>query len=475
VKNHEEPLDKLVFIVDDELAISKLLAYWVRDKWNYKIEVFYNGEDMLKKLSNKPDLILLDIMLPGLDGIETLKRVKHFDENLPVIMLSAQGRIEVALEALRFGAYDYFPKPIEIQRLEPAVKNAIKNYDLTRELQNIKENVKQEYNFSNLISADGKMQDVFKLVTKVLNNDITVLVYGESGTGKELIARAIHYNGNRKDKPFVVVNCASIPRELLESELFGHEKGAFTGAHQRKLGKFEIANDGTIFLDEVGELEMTLQAKLLRVIQEKEFERVGGNDLIKTDVRIISATNRDLKKAVENKEFREDLYYRLNSFPIIIPPLRQRKGDVLVLAEYFIELFKKKLNKELKGFSRKSLKLIYDYDWPGNVREMENTVERCVIISEGDYIDVEDFPMHIKSGSENKKVDFSGSFFDDSIIIPFEKIKEEAIRHALKITEGNIMEAAQRLDLGRATIYRLMEKFKIEAKDFERSTQINKE
>ncbi|MDP3829740.1 MAG: sigma-54 dependent transcriptional regulator, partial [Ignavibacteriaceae bacterium] len=309
-------MDKLVFIVDDELAISKLLAYWVRDKWNYKIEVFYNGEDMLKKLSNKPDLILLDIMLPGLDGIETLKRVKQFDENLPVIMLSAQGRIEVALEALRFGAYDYFPKPIEIQRLEPAVKNAIKNYDLTRELQNIKENVKQEYNFSNLISADGKMQDVFKLVTKVLNNDITVLVYGESGTGKELIARAIHYNGNRKDKPFVVVNCASIPRELLESELFGHEKGAFTGAHQRKLGKFEIANDGTIFLDEVGELEMTLQAKLLRVIQEKEFERVGGNDLIKTDVRIISATNRDLKKAVENKEFREDLYYRLNSFPI---------------------------------------------------------------------------------------------------------------------------------------------------------------
>ena len=250
-------MDKLVFIVDDELAISKLLSYWVRDKWNHKIEVFYNGEDMLKKLNLKPDLILLDIMLPGLDGIETLKRVKQFDENLPVIMLSAQGRIEVALESLRFGAYDYFPKPIEIQRLEPAVKNAIKNYDLVKELQHVKENVKQEYSFSNIVSADGKMQDVFKLVSKVLNNDITVLIYGESGTGKELIARAIHYNGNRKDKPFVVVNCASIPRELLESELFGHEKGAFTGAHQRKLGKFEIANDGTIFLDEVGELEMT--------------------------------------------------------------------------------------------------------------------------------------------------------------------------------------------------------------------------
>lgn len=460
-------MDKLVFIVDDELAISKLLSYWVRDKWNHKIEVFYNGEDMLKKLNLKPDLILLDIMLPGLDGIETLKRVKQFDENLPVIMLSAQGRIEVALESLRFGAYDYFPKPIEIQRLEPAVKNAIKNYDLVKELQHVKENVKQEYSFSNIVSADGKMQDVFKLVSKVLNNDITVLIYGESGTGKELIARAIHYNGNRKDKPFVVVNCASIPRELLESELFGHEKGAFTGAHQRKLGKFEIANDGTIFLDEVGELEMTLQAKLLRVIQEKEFERVGGNELIKTDVRIVSATNRDLKKAVEQKEFREDLYYRLNSFPIIIPPLRQRKGDVLVLAEYFIDLFKKKLRKELKGFSKKALKLVYEYDWPGNVREMENTIERCVIISEGDYIDVDDFPMHIRAGSENKKIEFNGSFFDESVIIPFEKIKEEAIRHALKVTKGNIMEAAQRLDLGRATIYRLMEKFKINPEEFE--------
>ena len=204
------------------------------------------------------------------------------------------------------------------------------------------------------------MQDVFKLVTKVLHNDITVLIYGESGTGKELIARAIHYNGQRKDKPFVVVNCASIPRELLESELFGHEKGSFTGAHARKLGKFEIAKGGTIFLDEVGELEMLLQAKLLRVIQQKEFERVGGTELIKTDVRIISATNRDLKKAVENKEFREDLYYRLNSFPISIPPLRHRKSDILILSEHFIQKFSAKLQKNTKGFSKRALKLIYE-------------------------------------------------------------------------------------------------------------------
>ncbi len=455
-------MDKVVFIVDDEPAISKLLSYWVKDKWKYDVEVFDNGEDVLKKLSSKPDLILLDIMLPGLDGLETLKRIKHYDENLPVIILSAQGSIEVAVEALRYGAYDYFPKPIDQQRLEPAIKNAIKNYDLTKELQNLRENVQKEYSFDNIISADGKMQDVFKLVSKVLNNDITVLIYGESGTGKELIARAIHYNGKRKQGPFTVVNCASIPRELLESELFGHEKGSFTGAHQRKLGKFEIANGGTLFLDEVGELEMLLQAKLLRVIQEKEFERVGGTELIKTDVRIISATNRDLKQAVEEKEFREDLYYRLNSFPIYIPPLRQRRGDILVLAQHFLDSFNKKLGKSIKGFTKKSLKFMYEYNWPGNIREMENTIERCMIISESDMIDVEDLPIHLRANETSGNSDMSGTLFSDETIVPFEKLKEESIKHALKVTSGNIVEAAKKLQLGRATIYRLMEKYNIE-------------
>lgn len=460
-------MNKLVFIVDDEQAISKLLSYWVKDKWKYEVEVFANGEDVLKKLNARPDIILLDIMLPGLDGIETLKRIKQFDENIPVIILSAQGSIEVAVEALRYGAFDYFPKPIDMQRLEPALKNAIKNYDLVKELENLRENVKKEYSFDNIISSDGKMQDVFKLVSKVLNNEITVLIHGESGTGKELIARAIHYNGKRKDKPFIVVNCASIPRELLESELFGHEKGSFTGAHQRKLGKFEVANEGTIFLDEVGELEMLLQAKLLRVIQQREFERVGGTELIKTDVRIISATNRELKEAVENKEFREDLYYRLNSFPINIPPLRQRKGDILVIAEHFLKVFNERLGKNIKGFTKRALKYIYEYNWPGNIREMENTIERCLIVAEKDIIDIEDLPSHIRTGDSSSTADYSGSLFGDDTIIPFEKLKEESIRHALKVTNGNIVEAAKKLQLGRATIYRLMEKYKIENRSTE--------
>lgn len=455
-------MNKLIFIVDDELAISKLLTYWVKDKWKYDVEVFSNGEDLLKRIGARPDLILLDIMLPGLNGIDILKRIKQIDENLPIIILSAQGSIEVAVEALKFGAFDYFSKPIDTQRLEPAIKNAIKNYDLLKELESLKENVKREYSFDNIVSADGKMQDVFKLVSKVLNNDITVLIHGESGTGKELIARAIHYNGKRKNNPFIVVNCASIPRELLESELFGHERGSFTGAHQRKLGKFEIANGGTLFLDEVGELEMLLQAKLLRVIQEREFERVGGNELIKSDVRIISATNRDLKKAVDEKSFREDLYYRLNSFPINLPPLRQRRGDILVLAQHFLDTLNKKLQKNIKGFSKKAIKLIYEYNWPGNIREMENTIERCMIIAEKDTIDLDDLPTHIKTSDNSGSFESSGTLFIDENIIPFEKLKEEAIKHALKVTDGNIVEAAKKLQLGRATIYRLMEKYKIE-------------
>lgn len=455
-------MDKLIFVVDDQAPILRLITYWVSEKWNYKVKTFENAEDMLQALNLRPDLILLDIMLPGINGIDALKEVKKFEPKLPVIILSAQGRVDVALEALKLGAYDYFPKPIDTQRLEPAIRNALKNYDLEKELEKVRENVTQTYSFSNIISADGKMQDVFKMVSKVLNNDITVLIHGESGTGKELIAKAIHYNGIRKSNPFVVVNCASIPRDLMESELFGHEKGSFTGAHQRKMGKFELANRGTLFLDEVGELDISLQSKLLRAIQQKEFERVGGTETIKCDVRIISATNRDLKSAVETKEFREDLFYRLNSFPINLPPLRMRKGDVIVLAEHFLQHFNKKLDKKVAGFTPKAIKLLFDYDWPGNVREMENTIERCLILTENERIEAEDLPMHIRSAGPSDVDSSAEQFLNSPVVLPFEKIKEEAIRHAIKVTKGNILEAAKKLKLGRATIYRLMAKYRID-------------
>lgn len=457
-------MEKLIFIIDDEESILKMLSHWAKNQWGYNVRAFSNGNEALNALSENPDLVLLDIMLPDINGNEVLGKIKQRFPHLPVIMLSAQGSVEVALESIRLGAFDYFPKPVDKNRLEPAIRNAIKNYDLERELESLKENIHKEYSFDNIISADKKMQEAFKMISKVLDNDITVLITGESGTGKELVARAIHYNGKRKNAPFVVVNCASIPRELLESELFGHEKGSFTGAHQRKIGKFELAKGGTIFLDEIGEMEMSLQAKILRVIQQKEFERVGGNEVIKTDVRIISATNRDLKIAVENKQFREDLFYRLSSFPIHIPPLRERKGDIIVLVDHFIKQFNEKLGKNIKGVSKKTLKLFYDYDWPGNVRELENLLERCVILSDGEYIEPDVLPPNINSSSGTISYSSVENLFtDDSPVIPFEKLKEEAIKHALKVTNGNIVDASRKLKIGRATLYRLMEKYKIES------------
>lgn len=457
-------MEKQIFIVDDEESILKMLSHWVKNQWGYNVKTFTNGSDAINALSENPDLILLDIMLPDINGNEVLGKIKQRNPNLPVIMLSAQGSVEVALESVRLGAFDYFPKPVDKNRLEPAIRNAIKNFDLEREVENLKENLQREFSFENIISADKKMQEAFRMISKVLDNDITVLITGESGTGKELVARAIHYNGRRKSAQFVVVNCASIPRELLESELFGHEKGSFTGAHQRKIGKFELAKGGTIFLDEIGEMEMSLQAKILRVIQLKEFERVGGNEVLKTDVRIISATNRDLKNAVDNKQFREDLYYRLSSFPIHIPPLRERKADIVVLINHFIKVFNEKLGKNIKGVTKTALKYLYDYDWPGNIRELENMLERCIILTEDDSIDMDILPQSITH--QNNVLNISGNgvlFGDDSPVIPFEKLKEEAIRHSLKITGGNIVEAARKLRIGRATLYRLMEKYKIES------------
>ena len=365
---------------------------------------------------------------------------------------------------MRIGAFDYFTKPVDHQRLEKSIQNALKNFELQRRVENLLSHLQKEYSFENIITSDEKMQKVFALVHRVLNKDINVLLQGESGTGKELIAKAIHYNSARKEKPFVVVNCASIPRELLESELFGHEKGAFTGAINRKTGKFEVADGGTIFLDEIGELEMSLQAKLLRVIQEKEFERVGGNEVIKVDVRIISATNRNLYEMVKNNEFREDLYYRLNSFPITVPPLRERRGDIVLLVNYFIKKFNEKLGMNVTGVTKRAMKYLYDYAWPGNVRELENTIERAMILSDGNKINEETLPEHIKRGTKQGEIANATLFDSSSPIIPFEKLKEQAIRHALKVTNGNIQEASQKLEIGRATLYRLIEKYKIEVK-----------
>ncbi|MBU2585307.1 MAG: sigma-54 dependent transcriptional regulator, partial [Bacteroidetes bacterium] len=447
--------DKLIFLIDDEEILTKLVFHWVSERWGYQMKVFRDAESFFSFNDAEPDLILLDIMLPGINGIEILKRIKEKNSDIPVVMLSAQGSVETAIETLKLGAFDYLPKPIDLPKLEVTIKNAIKNYDLARELKSLLEEKQRTYSFDNIIAIDNKMEEVFRLMQKVLNTSVNVIIYGESGTGKELISRAIHFNSERKGKPFVVVNCASIPRDLLESELFGHEKGAFTGAHIRKIGKFELADGGTIFLDEIGELELSLQAKLLRILQDKTFERVGGTESIKTDARIISATNRELKKAVDEKLFREDLYYRLSTYPITVPPLRTRKGDILLLAESFTKKFAEESKIPVPTLSKQIIQILLEYPWPGNIRELENSLQRAVIVAEENQIQVKDLPLAMQSfasdqmGSNVTLPDYEQS----NEILPFELIKERAIRNALKSTNGNIVEASKKLKLGRATIY----------------------
>jgi len=458
----QDPVKKLIFIVEDEPANAQMLDLWVSKRWGYKSRLFGTGEECLDNLHESPDLVLLDLMLPGIKGEEILAEIKKHDSNIPVIILSAQDDVERAVQTLRLGANDYYGKPVDFPRLGNAVKNALQLHELALEVSRLREQTAKPVHFDNIVSNSGMMQEVFRLVEKVKDSDICVLIMGESGTGKELVSKAIHYNGVRQKGPFVTVNCASIPHDLLESELFGHERGAFTGAIQRRIGRFEQANTGTLFLDEIGELDMSLQAKLLRVIQTKQFERVGGNETLTSDVRVISATNRDLQKAVQNKEFREDLYFRLSTFPVIIPPLRDRRSDILLLAEHFLKQYSEEEKKAKRGFSKNALRLLYQYNWPGNVRELENAIQRAILMSEGDTVTERDLPMAVQTlGSDESPGDNAGGASLGNGIRPFEQFKEEVIRHALKVTDGNIVEAARQLKLGRATLYRLMKKYKI--------------
>jgi DNA-binding NtrC family response regulator len=451
-----------IYLVEDETNLQVLLEHNLTS-WGYAVRLFSRGDDFVAALDEAaPSLALLDIMLPGIDGVEALKALKERYPDTPAVMLSGQGRIDVAVQTIRLGAFDYLQKPLDLTKLEITVRNALHVFDLSSEVKKLADATTERIQFGNIISAGDTMQSVFRLIKKVQNTDISVLIQGETGTGKELIARAIHDNDSkRKTGPFVALNCASIPHELLESELFGHERGSFTGAVQRKIGKFEQSNGGTLFLDEIGELDMSLQVKLLRVLQTRQFERVGGNELMQVDVRIVSATHRNLHEAIKSGAFREDLFYRLASFPIKLPPLRERREDIPALAKHFLEQFAKRYERDVKGFSRRALKTLYDYSWPGNVRELEHTIERAVILCDTDTISELDLQLADTDAAASN--DAATSLFrtgDD--IIPMEKLKEQAIRHALEVTEGNIQEAAQRLHIGRATFYRMLEKFNIE-------------
>ncbi len=446
-----------ILVVDDDKNILKMIEINLRKEKAYEIRTTTNGEACLKLIrESMPDLVLMDIQMPGIDGLETLKRIKEIEQFVPVIMMSAHGTIEKAVESMKLGAYDFISKPFASDRLLVTVSNALINSSLKKEVDELKRELKTRYQFKNIIGQSGVMQDVFRSLEKVMNSNVTVLIQGESGTGKELIAKAIHYhNLQRANNPFVAVNCSALPDSLLESELFGHEKGSFTGATGRRVGKFEMADGGTIFLDEIGDMSQVTQAKILRALQEKEFERVGGNEIVKVDTRVISATNKNLEQAVKDGEFREDLYYRISVFPIKMPPLRDRRDDIPILAAHFMTKYAQQENREeLDQISPEGLELLMAYHWPGNVRELENAIERAVVLATPPEIGAKDLPPAIRTIGEKKIYES-----DNKLSTWIEKLEEDALRQALLECEGNISQTAKKLGIGRATIYRKAKKY----------------
>ncbi len=449
---------KKILVVDDDKNTRLLIESILTKTRQYKVIQARNGEACLRKLSETHiDLILLDLQMPGIDGIETLKQIKKQTPHIPVIIMTAHGTIEKAVHSMKLGSYDFLTKPFPSERLKVTVKNALEAVALETEVKSLRSVLDSRFQFKNIIGRSGVMQEVFRAVEKVINSDVTVLIQGESGTGKELIARAIHNESKaRHAKPFVAVNCTALPESLLESELFGHEKGAFTGAASRRIGKFELANGGTVFLDEIGEMSPSTQAKILRVLQEREFERLGGNALVKVNIRLLSATNKNLEEEVRKGTLREDLYYRISVFPIRLPPLRERKGDIPLLVSHFLKRYGGRENKKIEGIQREALNVLLGYHWPGNVRELENAVERAVVINSTGQIIMNDLPQHIITfGREGIE------YPDETLPRWIERLEIEVLQKTLLEFEGNITQAAKKLGIGRATIYRKAKKYKL--------------
>lgn len=452
-----------ILFVDDDPNLLRLISANLSDE-GYRIYTAPNGQEGVEVFKReKPDLIILDLQMPVMDGLTALGKIKEVNPNQFVIIFSGQDDVNIAFNAISQGAYDYIQKPFEIQRLKVTIANALRNIFLSHEYSQLKSEIKEKYQFDNIIGQSGRMQEIYASVTKILNTNVTVLLLGESGTGKELIARAIHENTpTRNEKPFVAVNCAALPENLLESELFGHEKGAFTGASEKRIGMFEYANGGTLLLDEIGEMPLAMQAKLVRVLQEREFSRVGSNQTIKTNIRVISATNKDLNEMVKEGDFREDLYFRLSVFPIILPPLRERKEDILPLSEFFILKHAKSMGiVNVPSLSKSAYNLLIQYSWPGNVRELENSIERALIESGGEAI----MPTHLvhsilvedKKNLNETAINIEGRTLPQII----SEIEQQAIEQSLQKFDFNLSEVAKVLDIGRTTLYRKIEQYGI--------------
>jgi len=431
-----------ILIVDDEAIIRESLRDWLTDA-DYQVLTAENGPQALGIVGkDKPCIAIVDLVMPGMDGIELLKKVKEVSPSIEVIIITAYASIPTAITAIREGAYDYIEKPFSPEKVELLIKKLVEHQRLVEENISLHQQLEKRYRFENIIAKSAKMQQIIELIKVVAKSNATVLITGESGTGKELVARAVHVQSYRKAKSFVPVSCAALPESLLESELFGHEKGAFTGAYAQRKGKFEFANRGSLFLDEIGEMSANIQVHLLRVLEEKEFTRVGGNESIKVDVRVISATNKDMEKALASGQFREDLYYRLNVVTIELPPLRERKEDTPLLAQHFLKKFAVENQKEISGFSPEVTDFFLKYQWPGNVRELENTIERAVILAQNSYIKIADL---LQKNSPLVNSALTGR--------NLREVEKNHILNILSETGGNYSEAARILAISRATLY----------------------
>jgi DNA-binding NtrC family response regulator len=447
-----------ILVIDDSPEILTLFTEYLRAE-GYEVDTSADGSTGIEMIEKKAyDLILTDMKMPSIDGMKVLEFSLNHSPDSICIILTGYGTVKNAVEAIKAGAFDYLTKPVKMDEILVTLKRALDYRSLKLENLNLKNQLKKKYRFENIIGDHERIQKVFEIVEKVADTDSTILILGDSGTGKELFAKAIHYNSYRRDRPFVPVNCAAIPSELLESELFGHEKGAFTNAIRTRIGRFELANGGTVFLDEIGDMNPLLQSKLLRVLQERQFERVGAVKTIKTDIRIIAATHQDLKVAVAQKKFREDLYYRLNVIPIRVPPLRERKSDIALLAHHFLEHFNRSKKKKIRAISDEAMEALVRYDWPGNVRELENTIERLVILVDHDVIAAQDLPekFHLLPEAEPAQVleiPEEGISLDSAV----NEFERNLILQALVKTGWVKNKAARLLNLNRTT---LIEKIK---------------
>lgn len=452
-----------ILVVEDKDSMRNMLYQTLMDE-GYRVDTAEHGRKALDLVNNKSyDLVLTDLRMPDVDGLKVLSGVKDIDSETSVIMMTAYGTIEDAVSAMKLGAYDFITKPFDTDHLCVLIDRALENRRMVAENSLLREELFSDQGFANIIGQNQKMVELGEMIKKVADSDASVLLQGESGTGKELFARAIHTMSGRKDRPYIAINCAAIPRELLENELFGSEKGAFTGAASRKMGKFEIANTGTVFLDEIGDMDVSLQAKLLRVLQQKNFERLGGTKTVDVDVRVIAATNMDLTELIRLKKFREDLYYRLSVFPLQIPSLRERSDDVKALTDYFVEKYCREMKKPLKTISKEGLELLEKYHWPGNVRELENTIERAIILAEGKKVTPEHLAIRLRTTDEIKLRDGAG--LKEIGAHAQAQAERGTIIRVLKEVRGNKRKCSKVLKIDYTTLFDKMKRYDITDKD----------